>query len=105
MLLECIQTSEIQSRYDGGGHIRRDWGRSRDEVEVIKSKKPRKTRLLNKDEKKALLDMLSDLASNSSDIVHSVISIVTQENHIHLYKEREKLWSSLQSAQSLMSTY
>ena len=75
-----------------------------DEVEVIKSKKPRKTRLLNKDEKKVLLDMLSDLASNSSDVVCSVISIVTQENHIHLYKEREKLWSSLQSAQSLMST-
>ena len=74
-----------------------------DEVEVIKSKKPRKTRLLKKDEKKALLDMLSDLASNHSDVVSTVISIVTQENHIHLYKAREKLWSSLQSAQSLMS--
>ena len=40
-----------------------------DEVEVVKKKKPKKTRLLRKDEKKALLDMLSDLASNSSDVV------------------------------------
>ena len=74
-----------------------------DEVEVVK-KKPKKTRLLKKDEKKVLLDMLCNLASNSSDIVSAVINIVTKEVHIHVYKEREKLWSSLQSAQSLMST-
>ena len=74
-----------------------------DEVEIVKKKKPKKTRLLKKDEKKALLDMLCNLASNSSDIVSAVINIVTKEVHIHVYKERE-LWSSLQSAQSLMST-
>ena len=73
-----------------------------DDVEVVNKKKPKKTRLLKKDEKKALLDMLSDLASNSSDIVSAVINIVTKEVHIHVYKEREKLWSSLQNAQSLM---
>ena len=73
-----------------------------DEVEVVK--KPKKTRLLKKDEKKALLDMLYNLASNSSDIVSAVINIITKEVHMHVYKEREKLWSSLQSAQSLMST-
>ena len=73
-----------------------------DEVEVVK--KPKKTRLLRKDEKKALLDMLCNLASNSSDIVSAVINIVTKDVHIHVYKEREKLWSSLRSAQSLMLT-
>ena len=74
-----------------------------DEVEVVK-KKPRKTRQLKKDEKKALLDMLDDLASNCFDVVAAVIDIVSKEDHIHVYKEREKLWSSLQGAQSLMST-
>ncbi len=71
-----------------------------DKVEVVKKKKPKKTRLLRKDEKKVLLDMLSDLASNSSDVVSAVINIVTKEDHIHVYKERERLWSSLQSVQS-----
>lgn len=77
---------------------------SPDEVEVVEKKKPKKTRLLKKDEKKVLLDMLSDLASNSLDIVSAVINIVTKEVHIHVYKEQEKLWSSLQSAQSLILT-
>ena len=74
-----------------------------DEVEVLgkKKKKPRKTRLLNKDEKKAVLDMLNDLAFNCSDVVSAVINIVTEEDHIHVYKERDKLWKSLQSAQLL----
>lgn len=75
-----------------------------DEVEVVKKKKPKKIRLLKKDEKKALLDMLSDLASNCSDVVSAVVNVVTKEDHVHLYKEREKIWSSLQSAQPLMST-
>ena len=75
-----------------------------DEVEVVKQKKPRKTRLLKKDEKKALLDMLSSLASDCSSVVAAVIDIVTNENHIHVYKERETFWTSLQSAQSLIST-
>ena len=45
-----------------------------DEVEVVnKNKKPRKTRLLKKDEKKALLDMLANVASNSSDNVVSAV--------------------------------
>ena len=68
-----------------------------DEVEVIKAKKLKKTRLLKKDEKRALLEMLSNLASNSLDISNAVISI-------DIYKERSKLWNSLQSTQSLMST-
>ena len=75
-----------------------------DEVEVVRKKKPRKTRLLKKDEKKLLLDMLSDLASNCSDVVSAVISTVSKEDHIHIYKERDMLWNSLQSAQPLMST-
>ena len=68
-----------------------------DEVEVIKAKKLKKTRLLKKDGKRALLEMLSNLASNSLDISNAVISI-------DIYKERSKLWNSLQSTQSLMST-
>ena len=36
-----------------------------DEVEVIKKKKSKKTRLLKKDEKKAILDMPSDLVQRS----------------------------------------
>ena len=55
-----------------------------DEVEVLgKKKKPRKAQLLNKDEKKAVLDMLNDLAFN----------IVTKEDHIHVYKERDSCGS------------
>ena len=72
-----------------------------DEVEVVR--KPRKTSLLKKDENK-LLDMLSDLASNCSDVVSAVISTVSKEDPIHIYKERDMLWNSLQSAQPLMST-
>ena len=63
-----------------------------DEVEVVKQKKPKKTRLLKKDEKKALLDMLSGLASDCSDVTAAVMDIVTKENHIHLYQERERFW-------------
>ena len=55
-----------------------------DEVEVVK-KKSKKTRLLRKDEKKALLDMLSDLASNSSDVISAVINIVTKKDHDHVF--------------------
>ena len=73
--------------------------------EVVNKKKPRKTRLLRKDEKKALLDMLTNVASNGSDsVVSAVIAIVNKEDHIHMFEERKKLWSSLQSAQLLMST-
>ena len=73
-------------------------------LEVIKQKKPRKSRLLKKDEKEALFDMLSAFVSDNSPVVAAVVNIVTSENHVHVYKERESLWSSLQSAQSLMST-
>ena len=59
-------------------------------LKLSRGKKPKKTRLLKKDEKKALLDMLSDLASNSSDVVSAVINIVAEEVHIHVYKEQEK---------------
>ena len=44
--------------------------------------------------------MLDDLASNCF-VVAPVIDTVSKEDHIHLYKEQEKFWSSLQS---LMST-
>ena len=74
-------------------------------LRLSKRRSPRRSGyLLKKDEKKALLDMLSDLASNCSDVVSAVVNVITKEDHIHLYKEREKIWSSLQSAQPLMST-
>ena len=56
------------------------------EVEVVK-KKPRKTRQLKKEEKKALLGMLDDLVSNCSDVVAVVIDTISKEDHIHVYKE------------------
>ena len=37
-------------------------------------------------------------------VVSAVIAIVNKEDHIHMFEERKKLWSSLQSAQLLMST-
>ena len=51
--------------------------------------------------KKALLDMLSGVASSCSGVVSAVITVVTKEDHIHLYKEREMFWTSLHSAQSM----
>ena len=76
-----------------------------DEVEEVK-KKPRKTRLLKKAEKKALLYMLGNLVSNSSEVVSAVTEIISKQNHKHLFKDREQLWTTLQSdrAQPLMTT-
>ena len=77
-----------------------------DEVEEVKKTKPRKTRLLKKDEKRALLDVLGNLVSNSSEVMSAVTEIISKQNHMHLFKDREQLWTSLQSnrAQSLMTT-
>ena len=70
-----------------------------DEVEVVSKKKPRKTRLLKREEKKALLDMLSGVASNPLEVVSVVMVMVAKEDHIHVFKEREKLCIALQSSQ------
>ena len=85
--------------------IRAEVENNLDEVEELK-KKPRKTRLLKKAEKKALLDVLGNLVSNSSEVVSAVTEIISKQNHMHLFKDREQLWTSLQSdrAQSLMTT-
>ena len=74
------------------------------EVVEVKKKKSKKTRVLKKEEKKTLLDMLSDLVFDSSDVVCAVIDSVSKQKHIHVFEERGKLWNSLQSAQSLMFT-
>ena len=39
----------------------------------VKRKKPKKTKLLSKDEKKALLDMLNGLLSNYSEVASTVM--------------------------------
>ena len=70
----------------------------------VKKKKSRKTRVLKKEEKKTLLDMLSNLVFDYSDVVCAVIDSVSKQKHIHVFEERGKLWNSLQSAQSLMFT-
>ena len=48
--------------------------------------------------------MLSGLASNDSEVTSDVITIVSKEDHIHIFNERNKLWNSLLSTRSLMST-
>ena len=59
-----------------------------DKVEVKNRRKPKKkTRLLRKEEKKALYDMLSDIDANCSDVVSTVNDSVSKECHIHIYKD------------------
>lgn len=66
------------------------------------AKRPRKSKLLRKTDKQALLDVLGSLPV--TDVVASVITKISKENHVYLFKDREKLWKLLQNEQSLMST-
>ena len=45
--------------------------------------------------------VISGVASSCSGVVSAVITVVTKEDHVHLYKEREMFWISLHSAQSM----
>ena len=48
--------------------------------------KKRKTILLKKNKRKAVLDMLGDLASESSNIVTAITNVVSTEAHIKFSK-------------------
>lgn len=42
--------------------------------------------------------------SNCLDVVSAVIESVNKERHIHIFKEREKLWNAQQHEQPLLTT-
>ena len=64
------------------------------------SKRQRKIKLLKEDDKALLLDSLSKL--ELKDVVENVISKISQQDQVYLFKDREKLWKLLQSNRSLM---
>ena len=55
--------------------------------------------LLKKDERKALSQMLSDIWRCPTSVVKTLVSILTKEHHMHIFKGKAQLWDSLQSAE------
>ena len=62
----------------------------------------RKTKLLNKQQRRDVVSSLQDTASDCSDIIDVVISSIDKQNHIHLFKEREALWNTIRQEKPLL---
>lgn len=73
-----------------------------DRYEVKKKPKRRKIHLTMAEKKQLLSALQTHITSNSSAVVTSIITAVDKENHIHIFKNREKFWSSLQEQEPLL---
>ena len=96
----------LPRQYWRGGTLEYRNGVYPDEVDAIPTpaKKKRKTRLLKKNERKAILDMLGDLAYESSNIATAITNVVSTEAHLRLFKDRADFWSSLSADSTMMTT-
>ena len=75
-----------------------------DDVEVIKPKRKRKTTLLKKAEKKVVIERLQATSVDCHNAISTIIRIIDAENHVHLFKDRDTLWSVLRLQESLLTT-
>ena len=68
----------------------------------VASRPKRKSKILKKAEKQVLIEKLRAATSPCDETVGIVIKAINNQDHIHIFKERETFWNMLQKEQALL---